>query len=307
MIGIDWGTSSFRAYLLASDGALIETVSRTLGILNVPDKNFAAVLDDTCAKWINSWPDIPILMCGMIGSQQGWREAPYLKGKAGPAELAALLSTVNDHRCDIRIVCGLEGRSFGGGPDVMRGEETILVGALAQGAPQTGLYCLPGTHSKWAKVSNGKIDRFSTFLTGELFSLLCEKSILHALIKADPGKTAAEIDAAFLRGVKLAFNGEGLSHQLFAIRASVLTAETRGWATREMLSGLLIGAELAALYHHLCATPQDIIILASGEIGKRYKKALNSLGLLPAIMDAQQACRMGLYSIALQQFPQAEK
>lgn len=298
MIGIDWGTSSFRAYLMETDGTLIETLSRPMGILNVSDNSFAAILDVVCGEWIKSWPNIPVLMCGMIGSRQGWREAPYLTGKIGPTDLANGLTEIDDHRCDIRIIPGLEGRSFGGGPDVMRGEETILVGAMAQGAPQTGLYCLPGTHSKWVEVSNGEIGRFSTFLTGELFSLLCEKSVLTALIKTGSGKTRAETDAAFLRGVELAFNGEGLSHQLFAIRASVLIGEIEGWATRHVLSGVLIGAELASVNQHICAAAEDIIILATGEIGTSYEKALNSLGFSSQILDAEDACRVGLYCVA---------
>jgi len=307
MIGIDWGTSSFRAYLMDADGKLVDSISHKLGILNVPDQCYGAVLDDACEKWLKHWPNIPVLMCGMIGSRQGWCEAPYLTGDVGAAELSAALSVAEGHGRDIRIIPGLQGCAFGGGPDVMRGEETILLGALTLGAPQTGLYCLPGTHSKWVEVSNGKIGRFSTFLTGELFSMLCDKSILSALIEDNPGKPTVETDAAFLRGVELAFQGEGLLHQLFAIRARVLTDDIQGWATREILSGLLIGTELSSVHQRLGAAAEDIIILSAGKIGTYYEKALKSLGFSPQILDADDACRMGLYSIASGQFGQAKR
>lgn len=298
MIGVDWGTSSFRAYLMTSDGDLVDQVAQPLGILNVAENNFSQALDDACGSWQKRWPGIPIVMCGMIGSRQGWREVPYLSGAVGVSELADSLLVFSDQQREIRIVPGLKGLAFFGGPDVMRGEETILLGALLQGAPQTGLYCLPGTHSKWVEIANGKIGKFSTFLTGELYSMLCTRSILSGLIEENPGKPAADIDAAFLHGVELASRGGGVLHQLFAIRASVLTGELDGWATRSVLSGLLIGVEIASMSRLLDAAGKNAVILTTGEIGKNYAMALKSLGFFPSVLDAEEACRMGLYSIA---------
>lgn len=295
LIGIDWGTSSFRAYLMTASGQLLDQVSDQTGILRVQDRDFAKVLTDACGSWLTAWPGIKILMCGMIGSRGGWKEALYLSGAVGVSELSADLTRVPGTKYDIEIVPGLAGRDFSGGPDVMRGEETTLVGALAMGAPRSGCFCLPGTHSKWVDLMDGRICRFSTYLTGEMFALLREQSILSPLMGEDDKDWCQVAQSAFLSGVDMAAEPSGLLHQVFSLRAGILTQETRNEALSAKLSGLLIGAELAVLNN---AGSKRIVLIATGGIGERYHAALRHQGYEPIIFDSEECCRRGLAEIA---------
>lgn len=298
LIGVDWGTSALRAYLMSAQGDVLDRVVRTSGILNVPDGDFAFVLEEACGSWMERWLNLPILMCGMIGSRQGWREAPYLQGFVGPRELADALVTVTTGRHSVQIVPGLQSLSFSGNPDVMRGEETILIGAMALGAPKDGLYCLPGTHSKWVQIVDGRISAFSTFLTGEIFDLLSRRSILSALIDTAGSVTSQGIQDAFLAGVDLAAREGGLMHQLFSIRAQVLTGHLDQASVAETLSGLLIGSELVSVHRQLKDHRENLVLVASGTMADRYRVALIHLGHRPMLQDAEAACRNGLCAIA---------
>ncbi len=298
LIGVDWGTSSFRAYLFADNGELLDRIIRPAGILTVDNGDFAAVLRTTCGAWIADRPDLPILMCGMIGSRQGWLEVPYIGGDAGVTELAAAATVIKGESSRIQIVPGLQARSFDGGPDVMRGEETILAGAIASGAPQTGLYCLPGTHSKWVSVLDGRIDSFSTYLTGELFAMLRERSILTTPIAEGPTGPGALREQSFQQGLALASGGTNLLHHLFSIRAQFLTDGAEVCVVEEMLSGLLIGTELMSVSRQLQQHSGVITLLSSGMISDRYRNALVSLRYVPEVYEAEAACMNGLCSIA---------
>ncbi len=299
MIGVDWGTSSFRAYLFAENGTLLDRVACPAGILTVSNGDFAAVLRTLCAKWIEACPGLPILMCGMIGSRQGWLEVPYLCGEIGLSELAAATMQVENDQLKIHIIPGMQARSFDGGPDVMRGEETILIGAMASGAPQTALYCLPGTHSKWISVVDGRIGSFSTFLTGELFAMLSERSILSALITDAQVYSEAERSHSFQRGLKMALDGtNNLLHKLFSIRAQFLTGIIEECIVGEVLSGLLIGTELMSVTGQLKKHPGNVVLLTSGTIMERYCNALVYMNYAPEVHEADTACMKGLYFIA---------
>ncbi len=298
LIAVDWGTSSFRAYLLSGNGALLDRVTRPAGIITVTDGNFACVLRTVCAAWIATCPGLPILMCGMIGSRQGWQEAEYVSGEVGAAELAAASALIRGEPGIVQIVPGIQALSFDGGPDVMRGEETILIGALATGAPRTALYCMPGTHSKWVSVSNGRIGSFSTFLTGELFAVLSERSILSDLIGDDKVATDELRKQSFLRGLEMAAEQAHLMHQLFSIRATVLTGTGTTFVVDEVLSGLLIGTELMSVSRYIKQHSGAVTLLASGAILERYSEALEYMGHASVIHDAEPACISGLHSVA---------
>ncbi len=183
-IGVDWGTSSFRAWLLADDGAPLGAVHSASGITKVPNGDFAAVLREAIGGWRDAHPALPVMMCGMIGSRQGWQEAAYLSGSVSAEALAkGLMVLASDP--GVRIVPGLMSAGGEAGlPDVMRGEETILVGAMAAEANPDGWYCLPGTHSKWVQVVSREIRGFSTYVTGESFELYRRHSIVGPLIAA---------------------------------------------------------------------------------------------------------------------------
>ena len=295
MIGVDWGTSNFRAWLMDASAQPIDTVTSPEGLLKVPDRDFAAALDRACGTWLDRWPSLPILMCGMVGSRQGWQEAAYLKGNAGAADLAQATLRITSSPWDVRIVPGVQSTSYDGSPDVMRGEETQLVGAVAMGAPRDGLVCMPGTHSKWVELRDGRIHAITTFLTGELFALLRGNSILTGLIEAE-GEFAHDVGLqAFMSGLKMGKGGCAMTHKLFLIRAEALTGPGSG-ATADMLSGLLIGSEIATVQAELIG--KDIMLIAGAGIADHYLTALQHIGIVAPVINGDEACRAGLSAIA---------
>lgn len=236
LIAIDWGTSSMRAYWMDATGAITATRSAPHGIQQIRDGGFAAAL--TALVGTEDDATVPRLACGMIGSRQGWLEAPYV---ACPALLSALVDgivTVPDAR--LHIVPGVSTRDPHDIPDVMRGEETQLAGAVDAREARI-LAVLPGTHSKWACVEAGRIVDFMTFMTGELWSVLLAHSILGRL--ATPSAKDAPPGAAFLRGVRCGLGPGGLGHDIFGARTLALMGEIAGDEVAEWLSGLLIGRE----------------------------------------------------------------
>src|SRR5262245_13377525 len=166
LIGLDWGTTNARAFRFEAGGEVAETRERPLGILQVKDGAFAAAFATLVGDWREAARSAPVLMCGMIGSRQGWVETSYASLPAGSAAFAAALARVPGVDGDVRIVPGATGSGLAGAPDVMRGEETQIVGALEAGGAGDGLFVLPGTHSKWVELRGGAIARFRTFLTG---------------------------------------------------------------------------------------------------------------------------------------------
>ena len=190
MIGIDWGTTAFRAYRLAPGGTILDRRESEGGILSVPECGFPAALSAAIGPWLAEGERL-VLLCGMVGSRQGWVEAPYLPCPAGPAEIAAALTPLPFDGARCLLVPGLTTRDAGGVPDVMRGEETKLIGLLAELGTAEALACLPGTHAKWARLSGGRITHFATQMTGEVRAVLLEHSILGRLAKDAPTDEAA--------------------------------------------------------------------------------------------------------------------
>lgn len=266
LIGIDWGTSSLRAWLVSADGAAMETRRHDLGILRVAGGDFAAAFAQIVGDWRAM--DLPTLMCGMIGSRQGWVEAPYIPCPADPGDLARhLVAVPGQERAWI-----VPGVSLEDGPrrDVMRGEETQIVGALGQG---TGIAVLPGTHSKWVRVEGGRIADFTTFMTGELFDVLKRHSILGRLMTDGPVD-----DDGFRQGVLAARGGDGgLAGELFSVRALGLFGDVAPHALGDYLSGLLIGHELReALRRYPVA---EVMAIGSPALVQRYGLALELFGV----------------------------
>ena len=267
LIGLDWGTTSCRAYLIGADGAAFARVADGPGILKVQNGAFGAALD----AMAGDWPNLPVILSGMIGSRQGWLEAPYARCPAGADDIVKVLAKIDHAGKLIALVPGLSTENDAM-PDVMRGEETQIFGALALSRREDGLFLLPGTHSKWAQVSAGRIVSFRTFMTGEVFSALKEHTILGRLMRA------GEPDAnAFARGVcegaALASAG-ALLNRLFATRTYGLMDNLPDTALSDYLSGLLIGAEVAE------ATRQAqgaVTIIATAALAQRYTDALRLL------------------------------
>ena len=184
LIALDWGTTSLRAYLLDANGDTLEKQSAPLGILKIPNQNFDTAFEELCGPWLNNGLEAaPILASGMIGSRQGWLEAPYVPCPAGIDQLAeTLVSLVSQTGHRVSIVPGLSTENSAGAPDVMRGEETQIIGALTRDGSRQ-IFVLPGTHSKWVEAIDNKIVRFATFMTGEIFAVLSEHSILGRTMK----------------------------------------------------------------------------------------------------------------------------
>jgi 2-dehydro-3-deoxygalactonokinase len=241
LIAIDWGTTSVRAYRVDAAGVVVASNSVPLGIQNVQDGRF----DDALATLLGDWREdrAPRLACGMIGSRQGWVEAPYV---ACPATLPDLIGGIVAAPSGVlRVVPGVLTRDVHGLPDVMRGEETQIVGAVDPHAERV-LAVLPGTHSKWARVEQGHIVDFMTLMTGELWSVLLQHSILGRLAKPPAG---AGIGPAYARGVARGLGPGNLAHDVFGARTLALTGELAGEDVADWLSGMMIGREVRNACH----------------------------------------------------------
>lgn len=268
-IALDWGTTSFRAYHVGADGAVIETRSDAEGILAVKDGGFEAVLEKHIGDWDKA---LPVIASGMITSRQGWIERPYVECPAAPDDLA---KAVHTHKTTtgrtIHFITGLHLKSASIGHDVMRSEEVQVFGSLQSGASH---FVTPGTHSKWIDVEDGRITKFATYMTGETFSLLRNHSILGRLMTTD-GDDAQ----AFAKGVDQAFaDPAGLLHSLFSVRTLGLFDALKPEQLSSYLSGLVIGMEVAhaTLSHDRTA---GYVVLASPAIGQRYVRAMTQAGL----------------------------
>lgn len=291
LIALDWGTSNLRASLLDEAGRPLETRSAAGGIMAVQDRQFAAALRTLCGSWIDAH-GCPLIASGMIGSRQGWQEAPYLACPAGLDEAAARLTAVAvDGRSTLHIVPGLRCVGEHGVHDVMRGEETQFWGAdLAAGS----CCVLPGTHSKWAWAGErGTLQRFETFMTGEMYALLTQHSILGRLMQFGTARPAA-----FEAGARLGLAGHvRLPHTLFAARTAGLMEELPPEALPDYLSGILIGAEIggATAGHR----PEAVALLGDDSLCARYEEALRIAGIASTRVPSGATTR-GQWRIAAQ-------
>ena len=286
LIAVDWGTSSLRGARLDDAGQVLEEKSAPLGILNVLNGDFAGTFSAQFGDWMKS-PDMLCLISGMAGSRQGWAEAPYAPCPAGPAELAKHLHWVESGR--IALVPGLSDTQRDV-PDVMRGEEVQIFGAMRLAGLSDGLFVLPGTHSKWAKVRGGKVQGFRTFMTGEAFGLFSQRSIL--------GRTSdsnAPLDqAAFLQGLDRAGEGGGVLHHAFGVRALGLFDRLSPAQSSSYLSGLLIGEELR---HQPLDQGSDVVVIGAPALAARYALALGTHGATVRTFGAE-ATWAGLRALA---------
>jgi 2-dehydro-3-deoxygalactonokinase len=271
-IGCDWGTSSLRAYRLGADGAVLERREAALGIMAIEDGAFEAAFEKTVGDWLDAAATAPVVLSGMIGSRQGWREAPYLACPADVGALTAALMPVDLERGRrIWIAPGLSHRDAGGTPDVMRGEEVQILGARDVLGDGPAMACLPGTHSKWARVEAGRVMGFATHMTGEVFEAVRDHTILGRMIDAD-----AWDDAAFIAGLERAREPGGLLAHLFGVRAKGLFGDLDEATAGAYLSGLMIGHECAAALSP--ARDMPIALIGASPLVGLYATALAHLG-----------------------------
>ena len=283
---IDWGTTNLRAFRLGRDGAVRERRQAPRGILHVPERDFARALRDLVGDWRAANPTCPVLMAGMIGSRQGWVEAPYVPCPAGPADLARHIVEVPGAP-GVRVAPGVSFAAADGRHDVMRGEETQIFGALAGAGTGRRVLCLPGTHTKWAVVEDGRIVWFATAMTGEVYAVLQAHSILGALMTGE-----AQDPSAFRRGLDRSGQDGGLLHHLFGVRAQGLVGAIPATGLRSYLSGILVGHEVAAM---VAATrPETVVLVGAPALCALYAEALLRHGCAADTVDGEHATVAGL-------------
>ena len=292
LVAVDWGTSAARAYRLDADGRVQDHRGVPLGVKHVRDGRFEPALAKLLGDWLVD--TAPRIACGMIGSRQGWVEAPYVDC---PASLTALADRlVQTPQNALTIVPGVLTRDAAGIPDVMRGEETQLLGAV--GPDERVLAVLPGTHSKWARVEHGRVVDFTTFMTGELYGVLMDHSMLGRLAGNEPGRFVRD---AFSRGVARGLAEGALSHDIFGARTLSLLGELRPEEVADWLSGLLVGRELRGARVWAVRAgidPSRVRIIGSDALAERYELAMADAGML-AERGTTDAAAHGLWRIAL--------
>lgn len=290
ILGVDWGTSNRRAYLIDPSGACVAEYDDGQGMLAVGGRDqfgasLAGLLD---AMQVPA--DVPVLLSGMVGSASGWQEVDYLDASVPLEQLPRHLAAVSDPAWAGRgyIVPGYVYRN-GASADVMRGEETQLLGAVAQGH-RDGWIVLPGTHSKWVLLRDGVIQSIATYMTGEFFAMLSRGGTLSAMLGGDSADAAG-----FAAGLNQAARNEPLTNSLFRVRAGVVSRSAPAEQAAATISGLLIGAEFAAAAR--AAEGQGITVIGSPALAARYEVAARHVGLQCAVLDPHQ-----VYCTAVSQF-----
>jgi 2-dehydro-3-deoxygalactonokinase len=287
LVAIDWGSSSLRGARMDAQGRVLEQRSFARGVLTVAAGEFPAVFDACFGDWTRAG-SARCLISGMAGSKQGWREAPYCPCPAGFDDLAAKLmwlDTSAEHT-EVAIVPGLSCEHSCGLPampsipDVMRGEEVQIFGAMQLTGLRDGIFVLPGTHSKWAQVAGGRVTGFHTYMSGEVFALLSQQSILSRTLDQE----AAPDDQAFALGVQRAAQPGGLLHHVFGARTLSLFSRMGAASLTSYLSGLVIGAELAA---QAFAAGTEVVLIGAPALTGRYAQGLAIHGVQARMLDAQ--------------------
>ncbi|MGY3445396.1 MULTISPECIES: 2-dehydro-3-deoxygalactonokinase [unclassified Bradyrhizobium] len=292
-VAVDWGTSSFRLWLMNGGGQVLGERRSDEGMTAAARTGFAGVLQSHLDA-LGVAAELPVVICGMAGARQGWVEAGYVDTPAHLSDILTGAVAVSGQAREIRILPGIAQRDAAA-PDVMRGEETQLLGALGLDAADAADVCLPGTHSKWVRMRGGTVERFATFMTGELFGAVARDTILaHAVAGAEQ---AVDGDA-FRAAVAEAFAAPArAANLLFRVRARQLLFGGSAQAAREAISGTLIGVELAAgLAEREPATP--VRLIASGRLQRLYQMAIEALSIPLTVMDADEAVRRGLSNAA---------
>jgi len=283
-IAVDWGTTNRRAYLIDSSGKRSDEFEDGKGVLSVPSGGFPAAI----AEIRDKLGDKPLLLAGMVGSDRGWKEAPYVPCPAGVDELVSGLVWAGEREAIVPGVSYIgDGRA-----DVMRGEEVQLLGGVAAGlVDSNALVCHPGTHNKWTVLHQGKIRSFRTVMTGELFGLLKEHSILADLLKGP-----VEVDDVFKSAAKHAVFHESLPAELFSIRASVLLGQMKKEHAPSFASGLLIGTDVRIGL--TVPTGAEVVVMARPELTRLYVAALAQADRQSVELDGEQCFLAGIHEIA---------
>lgn len=282
-IAADWGTSNVRFWAIGVDGTVLDERKSDKGMGGLKPSEFEGVLVEVCGDWLNTASHI--VACGMVGSRQGWVEAPYQTAPCAVCPNQMVTAPMTRAGLTVHVIPGIRQTAPA---DVMRGEETQIAGFLAQNSGWDGVICLPGTHTKWVHISADEIVSFQTFMTGEMFALLATQSVLRHSI-AECGWD----DAAFSDAMSHTLSRpETLAGRLFSLRASQLVHETDTVILRSELSGLLIGAELAAAKPYWLG--QNVALIGADAVSMPYVKGLAAQGVQVARTDAKTMTLAGI-------------
>lgn len=281
-IAVDWGTSAFRAWAISDTGEVLGEAQSNRGMSTLERAEFEGALRDLAGAWLAN--AAPVLACGMVGSRQGWVEAAYTPVPCSPVDYTVVNAPTQEPLVSVFVVGGIRQDRPA---DVMRGEETQIAGLLARDPVFNGVVCLPGTHTKWVHVSAGEIVSFRTSMTGELFALLSKNSVLRHTIGEGWD------DAAFEEALSDALSRpEALAARLFSVRAEGLLNDLGPGSARARVSGILIGAELAAMRPYWLG--QRVAIVGAPGLSQVYAAALRVQGLEPEIFASDEMTRAGL-------------
>ena len=292
-IAVDWGTSSFRLWAMEATGQVVAARSSKEGMSTLQRPDFAPALEKHL-ECLSVSKDIPIVICGMAGAASGWQEAQYIPTPTRLCDIPAHAIKVSGTERDVRILPGGAQRDAAR-PDVMRGEETILLGAALESGGD-GLFCLPGTHSKWARVVSGELVSFSTAMTGELFARLAQGSTLSQFVDS-----SIFDEDVFVQSVRDAANSPAsFTHALFGMRAGPLLNVLAPETIASRLSGLLIGLELAGVGEDETG---PVSLVSSGPLSRNYQLGLEELGFDFQVLDADELVRKGLTFAAQKLWP----
>ena len=283
-IAVDWGTTNRRAYFLDSSGRCSNEFEDSKGVLSIEAGQFPAAIKEIRDRL----GDHPMLLAGMVGSNRGWKEAPYVPCPAGIEDLAAKLVWAGEREAIVPGVSYLgDGRA-----DVMRGEEVQLLGAVAARlVDPDAMVCHPGTHNKWAQLRKGSIRNFQTIMTGELFSLLKDHSILSDLLGDD-----VDVNDAFRDAARYAIYNEALPAELFGVRARVVLGQAKKEDAASYTSGLLIGTDVRIGL----ATPTsaNIVVIGRPELTRLYAAAIAQTDRTVTELDGEKCFLAGIAEIA---------
>lgn len=306
LLALDWGTSSLRAFLLDTEGRGLASRGLPYGIQRLPQpgvEGFEQAFREIAGDWLEASPRLPVVASGMVGSAQGWKEMAYIPCPADVRTLAEHADWIESRSgVNILVAPGVLFDPPHAAPDVIRGEEIQIAGALALHPEARAASCmvLPGTHSKWVRVEDGRITEFFTYMTGELYALLCQHSILGRLM---PPGTDELAEKAFVRGLKVAADGApgDLPHQLFSTRTLGLTGRVPRGALRDYLSGLLIGHEMVSGLNRMrdVLTPGDTVLMVGEPVlCRRYELAFARMTNHRTLSAADMAAA-GLFRFAV--------
>ncbi len=297
LIGLDWGTSSLRGYLFNHHGGIIDRTDTNQGIVSITDGDFRSVFENCCAPWLAAEPTLPVIACGMIGSQQGWREAAYAACPASLQSLGRVLTRLDDlAQRRFAIIPGLKVTGDIAHHDVMRGEETQILGLDRTADRTESIYVLPGSHSKWVRAAGDEVREFRSFLTGELYSAIARNTIVGRLFPANEPPFDSQAFAAGIERIRE--TPEALTAHLFSIRAQGLLGVQAATALPSYLSGLLVGSELVAALRWF-APNRPITLVGSDSLMQRYRHALDLFGHTSTLAATDAAAR-GLFFVARQ-------